>query len=473
MEINLDNYVTIPLTKINDYKEVILKDKIEIISKNENDVVNVIPYNKIDYLFNHNLEENTLFAGAEYYIYKSYLDMIEFFINPNELNSKDYFYSIFTNCKDPIENTQKAQEAILEDVLSMNEYKRVENIKNLIIELEIEENRDKFTCKAASILGEILVRLGLMIRINVIGNISENNENHKTIYESKKFNTNYEELMKSVAESTFVLLNKNYENPDMFRNVVGFTGCNIIDHSNRLFINTIEFMIFYNKNISMGMLSKIRAKWKNDYMPYYIKVSKKNKFIKDISKLDNIFKLGIRQFDYSEIVNMSIAALLHDITLTEIINYLPIENININNELYSHAIKSYNYIKYSISNNQDINLAVGVHHEYYGYGHGLAITICEAMRTKRPHFEYQYLISFDSKDIFNFTAFIYYPVKIIEILDLYDFLKYKHDIFINEINTDSEIIDYIYDNFLKDEVKIDYIIFSIFKNYLSDMKTFN
>ncbi|ACN82813.1 hypothetical protein JQ824_02920 [Brachyspira hyodysenteriae] len=473
MEINLDNYVTIPLEKIKDYKEVILKDKIEIISKNENGVVNVIPYNKIDYLFNNNLEKNTLFAGSKYYIYKSYLDMIEFFIDPNELNSKDYFYSIFTNCKDPIENTEKAQEAILENILSMNEYQRVENIKNLIIELEIEENRDKFTCKAAKLVGEILIRLGLMIRINVIGNISENTESHRNIYESKKYNTNYEELMKSIAESAFVLLNKNYEKEDMFSDVIGFTGCNIIDHSNRLFINTIEFMIFYNKNISMGMLSKIRAKWKNDYMPYYIKISKKNKFIKDISKLDNIFKLGIRQFDYSEIVNMSIAALLHDITLTEIINYLPTENININNELYSHSIKSYNYIKYSISNNQDINLAVGVHHEYYGYGHGLSITLCEAMKSKRPHFEYPYLISFDSKDIFNFTAFIYYPVKIIEILDLYDFLKYKHDICINEINTDLEIVDYMYDNFLKDEVKIDYIIFSIFKNYLSDMKTFN
>ncbi|MBW5396106.1 hypothetical protein, partial [Brachyspira hampsonii] len=427
-------------------------------------IVNVIPYNKIDYLFNNNLEENPLFNKAQYYIYKSYLDMIEFFINPDELNNKDYFYSIFTNCKDPIEYTGKAQEAILENILSMNEYQRVEKIKNLIIELEIEENRDKFTSKAAIILGEILVRLGLMIRINVIGNISENNENLKY----KNYNTNYDELMKSIAESAFVLLNKNYEKPDIFSNVIGFTGCNIIDHSNRLFINTIEFMIFYNKNISMGILSKIRAKWKHDYMPYYEKVSKKNKFIKDISKLDNIFKLGIRQFDYSEIINMSIAAFLHDITLTEIINYLPTQNVSINNELYSHSIKSYNYIKYSISNNQDINLAVGVHHEYYGYGDGLAITICEAMRSKRPNFEYPYLISFDSKDIFNFTAFIYYPVKIIEILDLYDFLKYKHDICINEINTDIEIIDYIYDNFLKDEVKIDYIIFSIFKDYLSN-----
>ncbi|PTY40602.1 hypothetical protein [Brachyspira hampsonii] len=464
MGINLDNYVTISLEKIKYYKEVILKDKIDIISKNENGIVNVIPYNKIDYLFNNNLEENPLFNKAQYYIYKSYLDMIEFFINPDELNNKDYFYSIFTNCKDPIEYTGKAQEAILENILSMNEYQRVEKIKNLIIELEIEENRDKFTSKAAIILGEILVRLGLMIRINVIGNISENNENLKY----KNYNTNYDELMKSIAESAFVLLNKNYEKPDIFSNVIGFTGCNIIDHSNRLFINTIEFMIFYNKNISMGILSKIRAKWKNDYMPYYEKVSKKNKFIKDISKLDNIFKLGIRQFDYSEIINMSIAAFLHDITLTEIINYLPTQNVSINNELYSHSIKSYNYIKYSISNNQDINLAVGVHHEYYGYGDGLAITICEAMRSKRPNFEYPYLISFDSKDIFNFTAFIYYPVKIIEILDLYDFLKYKHDICINEINTDIEIIDYIYDNFLKDEVKIDYIIFSIFKDYLSN-----
>ncbi|WP_300369836.1 hypothetical protein [Brachyspira sp.] len=470
MEINLDNYIKIPLEKLKFYKEVILKDKIEIISKNENGVINIIPSNKIDYLFESNIKKNPLFKDAEYYIYKSYLEMLDFFTNPDELNNKDYFYSIFTNCKDPSEDISKIQEKMLEEILPMNKYQRIENIKSLITELEAEENKDKFTCKAANIIGEILIKLGLLQRINVISNITENSDDK--INNSKKYNINYEEFIKSVAESTFILLNKNYEKDDMLKDTIGFMGYNIIDHSNRLFINTIEFMIFYNKNINMGILSKIRAKWKNEYMPYYTKISKKNKFIKDTSKLDNIFKLGIRQFDYIEIVNMATAALLHDITLTEIINYLPIENSNINNDIYSHSINSYNYLKYSISNNQDINLAVGLHHEYYGYGYGLAMTLCYAMRAKKPNFEYQYLISFDSKDILNFTASVFYPVKILEILDLYDFLKYKHDICLDNINTNEEILDYMYNNFLKDEVKIDYIIFSIFKNYLSDKKTF-
>ncbi len=464
MKINLDNYALISLEQLKAYKELISKDRIEIISKNKNGIINVIPYNKIDYLFENEL--NILFEKSDYYIYKSYLKMIEFFIDPEEINNKDYFYSIFTNCKDADEDIASEQEKILEEILSMPYADRIENIKSLISELETEENKDKFTLKSAKIIGEILIKLGLMHRINVIGNISENTENGYD--EIKKYNINYEELMKSVAESAFILLNKRYEKENMFNDTIGFTGCNIIDHSNRLFINTIEFMIFYNKNINMGILSKIRAKWKNKYMPYYTKVSRKNKFLKDVSKLDNIFKLGIRQFDYIEIVKMSIAALLHDITLTEIINYLPLKNKN--NKIYSHSIKSYNYLKYSISNNQDINLAVGLHHEYYGYGHGVGITLCDAIRAKRPNFEYQYLISFDSKDIISCTSSVYYPVKILEILDLYDFLKYKHDICFNKIDTNTEIIDYMYDNFLKDEVKIDYIIFSIFRNYLSEIK---
>lgn len=466
MEINLDNYALISLDKLKDYKDLIQKDKIEIISKNEYGIVNAVPYNKVDFLFSEDCKNNILFNKAEYYIYKSYLEMVEFFVNPNSLNNKDYFYSIFTSCKDPMESVRSAQEKMLEEIFSLNYFKRIENIKELILKLEIEENRDKFTCKAAEIVGEILIKLGLMQRINVISNISDNE-----LFDSNNFNINYEELLRSVAESVFVLLNKPYEKADMFTNTIGFTGYNIIDHSNRVFINTIEYMIFYNKNINMGILSKIRAKWKNEYMQYYDKVSKKNRFIKDTSKLDNIFKLGIRQFDYIEIVNMGIAALLHDITLTETINYLPVENSN--NELYSHAIKSYNYLKYSISNNQDVNLAVGLHHEYYGYGYGFAITLCEAMRAKRPNFEYQYLITFDSKDILNFTASVYYPVKILEILDLYDFLKYKRDICFNEIDTDNDILNYMYDNFLKDEVKIDYILFTIFKKYLLEMKTFD
>ena len=469
MEINLDNYIQIPLEKLKSYKEVISKDKIEIISKNENGIINIIPSSKIDFIFNDNIKDNPLFKESQYYIYKSYLDMLDFFTNPNELNNKDYFYSIFTNCKDPIKKINDIQEKMLEEILAMTLYQRIENIKNLITELEAEENKEKFTCKAAKIMGEILIKLGLMQRINVISNITENSENNNQLYNSKKYNINYEELIKSVAESAFILVNKKYEKTDMLDDTIGFTGYNIIDHSNRLFIHIIEFMIFYNKNINMGMLSKIRARWKNEYMSYYIKISKKYKFIKDTSKIDNIFKLGIRQFDYIEIVNMATAALLHDITLTEIVNYLPTEN-NLNNEIYSHSIKSYNYLKYSISHNQDINLAVGLHHEYYGYGYGLGITLCEAMRAKRPNFEYQYLISFDSKDIFNFTASVFYPVKILEILDLYDFLKYKHDICLNKINTNEEIIEYMYNNFLKDEVKIDYIIFSIFKKYLLNSK---
>ena len=102
MEINLDNYIQIPLEKLKSYKEVISKDKIEIISKNENGIINIIPSSKIDFIFNDNIKDNPLFKESQYYIYKSYLDMLDFFTNPNELNNKDYFYSIFTNCKDPI-----------------------------------------------------------------------------------------------------------------------------------------------------------------------------------------------------------------------------------------------------------------------------------------------------------------------------------------------------------------------------------
>ena len=92
------------------------------------------------------------------------------------------------------------------------------------------------------------------------------------------------------------------------------------------------------------------------------------------------------------------------------------------------------------------------------------------LKAKRPNFEYQYLISFDSRDILNLTSSVYYPVKILEILDIYDLLKYKHDISFTPITTYDEIINYMYDNFLKDEVKIDYVLFSMFKNYLLEIK---
>ncbi|WP_028329842.1 hypothetical protein [Brachyspira alvinipulli] len=467
MEINLDNYSEIEIEKLRDYKELFLKDKIEIISKNEDGIINVIPYNKIDLIFDDTMKNNILFNNSKYYIYSSYLEMIKFFVDPAKLNNKDYFYSIFTNCKDPIKEVSDKESAMLEEILSITPYERVEHIKKLIKTLEAEESREKFTCKAAEIIGEILIKLGLINRINVIGDI-----NNDSKFNMKVYNINYEDLIRSVAESVFVLLNKNYEKPDIFNDVVGFTGYNIIDHSNRLFINTMEFMIFYNRNINMGMLSKIRAKWKNEFMPYYLKIANKYKFIRDIGKLDNVFKLGIRHFDNMEIVNISIAAFLHDITLTEIINYLPIESVNTNNDLYSHSIKSYNYLKCSISNNYDINLAVGLHHEYYGYGYGLAITLYEAMKSKRPNFEYQYLISFDSRDILNFTSSVYYPVKILEILDIYDLLKYKYEVCFNEINTNIDIVNYMYDNFLKDEVKIDYILFTIFQKYLIEFKDY-
>ena len=100
------------------------------------------------------------------------------------------------------------------------------------------------------------------------------------------------------------------------------------------------------------------------------------------------------------------------------------------------------------------------------------MTLYEAMKSKRPNFEYQYLISFDSKDVLNLTASVYYPAKILEILDIYDLLKYKYEVCFNEINTNIDIVNYMYDNFLKDEVKIDYILFTIFQKYLTDFKDY-
>ena len=206
MEINLDNYSEIEIEKLRDYKELFFKDKIEIISKNEDGIINVIPYNKIDIIFDDTMKNNILFNNSKYYIYSSYLEMIKFFVDPAKLNNKDYFYSIFTNCKDPIKEVSNKESAMLEEILAITPYERVEHIKKLIKNLEAEESREKFTCKAAEIIGEILIKLGLINRINVIGDI-----NNDSKFNMKVYNINYEDLIRSVAESVFVLLNKNYE----------------------------------------------------------------------------------------------------------------------------------------------------------------------------------------------------------------------------------------------------------------------
>ena len=77
---------------------------------------------------------------------------------------------------------------------------------------------------------------------------------------------------------------------------------------------------------------------------------------------------------------------------------------------------------------------------------------------------------FDPNDIDNLSALSYFPAKVLEIIDTYDVLYSNFSKDEVKGSIDNKVINFMYENFLENKIKIDPIIFSIFIKFIENIK---
>lgn len=475
----MNKYYEISFDKIVEMKDAIIKENIEITCINSNGISVIIPGTSIDVLITENNNNNNLFNNTKYYI-SSFSNK---FFNLNSLQDNknnvvedsndskygefEYFYHIYKNCAAKNEKLKNANDNLLTRIVKERTNNRLYLLKPYLDQLKLESKAPKVTYEIASNIERLLTGMGIIGRLDFIRHL-------KYIKTAKKIgniiNSETESLLYNIMNSIVTYLEKDYLFRDIFDNSDMLNDTNILSHSNRVCILMIEFLHYYNNIFNKGLSNKLRHEYKNTYLDKYKIIMNKYNLIKGIEKLENVYKLGIRKFTGSEIVNFAIGAFYHDTSLLNMVDFIPTDEFIKDGDFRDfHTAKAYYFLKYVLNQKDESSLLIGLHHECYGYGSGILKNFIDK-KSNDPKHKIDFLMSFEADDIINAECYAYFPAKILEVIDIYDTLMFIDG---SRNKKSNEILSYMKNMFLDDKIAVDPIAFDLFIQFLVDFKGVN
>ena len=470
MIIDLKKYMPVDLSYIKMYINEIKEKQFDIILINQNGILSFIPFDKVESIIDL-MNNNKYINKSSLYIDKLFSSILgtQSTIDLNkqhaDIHDINIFYSLYKNCK--FDTDQEYYDTHFNELISIRHVERIEYLKNSFNKLKLFVNQSKIDEELAKLIGNILTDIGVIERLNLIYHLNYIKQNSISDLKNYK-NVKKDDLIFADIIGTIVnLLEKEYDGFGMFYNLSSFNNNNVICHSNRVLFMMVEFLYFYNEEISRGIASKLRVDYKKKYYSFYNKIANKFNLITKVDRIEDISKVGFRKIEQNEIKYYARAAFWHDIALVDVLPNIPIIK---NNEGDSHSTLGFNLLKYCMAQNEDTYTTVGLHHEYYRNGYGIFMNMYNKQFANKQYNTIENILTYNTDDINNLLALSYFPAKVLEIIDAYDSLYTNLFKDHHEGNIINDIISYMYDNFLEEETKIDPIIFYIFIKYLEKVR---
>ncbi len=477
MNVDLDKYTPIDLNFIKNNIEIIKFNSPEIICTSNDNLYMQIPNYKIDILLDREFINSDIFNN--FYINKNSKSIIDLILEQNDKNKYkqikniNQFLKVYKDCIPDSESTKRFEYEILELIMEETPKERFISLKNYIDILNQYYN-DKLYSNAIQYILDIITELAFIERVNLIHLVNAAKDQINQVYfdNVEYYDTQY--ISNSLILSVTRLVDKIYPNISLFYGFNNFNCRNVIGHGNRVFITFIEFMLYYNDQLENQLNLKTIINFDKKFAGYYKKIFKKYKINKKNIKFEDIFKNGLRKISIENIANFASGAFWHDVVKIKQLDYL---NINKSEEYSkkstSHAIKGYQFLKLFRNYNNDISLIVGMHHEYYGYGHSILKTIIYTHLRENKVINPLWLISDNADDIETLQSLAFFPAKMLEIVDLFDTTVMPQKNYDREEVSVEEAINIIYDNYIVKETQLDPILFKLFVDFLIDVKKEN
>ncbi len=238
------------------------------------------------------------------------------------------------------------------------------------------------------------------------------------------------------------------------------TGSKTMNHISRVFVMFISFCVFFNDYIDRGLFTRqIRAVFRERYLRYY------RKRLPDTTiSIERIFQGGIRRIDKDkELVNYALGALLFDIGKISNIDYHDGTDPFDPGEVKKHVLNGYNMIIRTQKYPFEVLAMTALHHEYYS-GKGSYNFTCPIVSRlcgkKVDHNNISYFISYSKDDFIEGDSLSFFPVKILEIADIFDAMAF------GKSKAPFEVVKMMKKEHISSVLKIDPVLFRIFMEYL-------
>lgn len=278
----------------------------------------------------------------------------------------------------------------------------------------------------------------------------------KSLIESKPFESATVDIAKIISH----LLRDYSGGFSLFSEFIEGSNGSTVKHMARTSLMSLSFLLFYNQCLNSGYISRIRSRFKKEYRALYFRLLPHL----DLEKitLERVFKNGMHIIDDFDKIFISIGFLLHDIGKDVNINYFEGSSSYNKEVIHQHVVHGYRMIIKKTSYPLQVSALVGFHHEYYGHETGYG-----PFRKFYENAVQDFCISDSINDVLSGKVKSYLPVKFLEIIDIYDALTDNERQYKEPLKSE-EAIKVMHESYIEKDVRIDPIIFDIFKLYLVD-----
>ncbi len=456
MNVDLSQYQIIASSIIRDNKASFIRANIPFMRINREGKIVPIPIKDIDMVLNSPKAMNI-------YINKDYQKYIASIVNIKK--TKEKLNPAMEAEKDSLERMLKFQK------MSLGE--KIDRISNHSRKMTEALKEKTITKTVAHDMIESQTDASLILKSTVFQNFKQVKNNDKTFEKIQNENRELMKVTKNLVISIVKILSKNPETSDVFSNLKHYSEGGTAAHSNRVFVMFTDFIRFYNTQTNENsFFVKMRRQFSEEYSQFYQNIINKYNDYKTITILEDAIESGLGRLNENELLNLPVAALLHDIGKVKDIDYFEGENTRDIDRIQRHLFNSYYLVTKMIELPKEISLTIGFHHEYNGFGYGPFKTLYEKNKVKDPRFRIPYVLTYSADSISNCNAIGYFPAKVLEIVDVYDALidparKYRK----GKIFTKEEALTLMEDDFIVKHTKLDPILFHIFKEYIMSKKT--
>lgn len=454
-EINLDNLMTINGEDLTVYGEEMLKYNISVYRKNsEGRLVEVI-LDDLDKLFGDKKRE-----GYFFFVQKDWPSLIASKIEKSERG-------------DPYpERTRDDKTAYGADYQNrINKYSKM-SVEERRKHLEERRKKLKDASKASTFSEEFAhqmleasIEMNVVVKVTMFETLSSLSSGKISVEEARKITQGITEETAGITKNIVESLTAHSEIRSVLQTYENYKGGNTIAHINRVFIGYTQALIYYNRYISEGGVPKIRLDFKNTYKFFYNKLLNRD----DIETLEEAYDGGMIRLSETDILGFSIGALLHDIGKVQDIEYFDSSSARDLMRIKKHVYNGYYLISQTSHYPPAVSLMAALHHEYYGSesGYGLYRDLLASARKNR-NISPSFAVSYNPASLDNFSAFSFFPAKLLEVVDVFDSLtdparKYRSKSF-----TSSEALSLMRDSFVYEHRKLDPILFDLYIDFLGE-----
>jgi HD-GYP domain-containing protein (c-di-GMP phosphodiesterase class II) len=286
--------------------------------------------------------------------------------------------------------------------------------------------------------------------------------------EAKKQTQDLVDSTNDIVKSSTQLISASIFNDDLMNTLVAKSNGTTIQHMTRVFLNGVAFLSYYNNLVSTSsMINKLRISMDKNHRAFYQSLLPHTH--KDFINLEKVFFGGMRAITENDFHNWSTGFLIHDIGKASAVEYHEGAAAYNRDIVIEHVKVGYTSVMNKTNYPREAGLIAGYHHEYYGdqSGYGYFRSYLDEYKKANPLAKQDFCITFELAPIMDFKALAYFPVKILEIIDVFDSVTDPNRKY-HKAMTPKEALDMMRDEFIKKHKKIDSLLFEIFSKFVQE-----